>query len=177
MTAKQFIEKIEEAWEKELPAAQPSIWLRRLGRFDEAQLDKLFDEVMVSVRYFPRTLEPIWTVARESGLFNDDDRKARTTGIHLWEPTSCKLCGGDGRLIVYMAVLYETDDTGRRERRQLRRIFRASDGSAIQDYAAQPEELAFLFRCSCSAGDAETLPEGWPKWQGSVKSKSEEVPF
>lgn len=171
MTPSEFISEIEGAWDKELSARQVIIWKRKLEFLGEWQLNDLLEKVVETCRYFPKFAD-VWTAARELGFFEEADRKSRTTSIHTWKPTGCPLCGGDGRLTVFMAMLYETDDTGRRERLQLRRIFRASDGASIEDYEPQSEERSFLFRCACPAGDAESLPQSWPRWKNTEGYRS-----
>lgn len=186
MTPSEFISETEEAWGKELSVKQTTIWRRKLDRFDSFQIDKLFEKVVETQRYFPNTLEPIWSLARDLGFFREQDTQSRTTTEHTWKPTSCQLCGGDGRLTVFFSVMYEDTDEGRKTVKTLRRIFRASDGASLLAYKPDSTEYDFLYRCPCPAGEASKLPKKWPRWKGSEfaykslaaeEKAEEEIPF
>jgi hypothetical protein len=162
-----FIKELEDAWEKKYTYKQTQIYLRKLSRFTGEQLENLLEKLLETSRYRPK-LADIWGTARSLGYFNEDEKRARTTGIHEWEPSDCPRCGGDGRLSVFMEIMFRFDREGiRRQDLKRRRIFRASDGLSIQDYKSAQHEREFLFRCNCPAGDAATLPTKWPVWKGS----------
>jgi len=168
MTTTEFISEIEGAWDRELSGKQVQLWRRNLQRFEGLGLDALFERVTRECRFFPKFAD-IWTAVREEGLLKEDERQLRTTAEHSWEPTSCKLCGGEGRLHVWYRI-YSHEG---KWRRQHTRIFGYSS-AAGKTYQPDCDEQPFLFRCSCGAGDVASLPEAWPKWGGE---RREEVPF
>jgi len=170
MTTGDFISNIESMWSRKVPAESLLAYEELLDGFDDWRLQELLNRVLSDNTYFPKPKD-IWVAAKELGFFKSADKRSRTTSIHTWQPSNCKLCSGDGRLTVFMAVLYETDEVGQRHQKlKLRRIFRASDYPAIADYQPELEEHDFLFRCSCPAGDADSLPRNWPKWKGGSGS-------
>ena len=63
----------------------------------------------------------------------------------------------------YMIVRFNRTETGIKREVRFSTLRPYSDKRWIGCTLA-PGECSFVFRCSCPAGDAPSLPTGWPKW-------------
>lgn len=161
MSPNEFIRQIERTWDRELEADQALIYLRKLERFSDAELQAIFDRVIESSKYMPRIAD-IYSAATDLEMLAKP--AADGSKSHTWERTDCKLCEGEGRLNVIMQTTYgEATASGRDKTVRFADLGPYSDKKWI-GYPWQEGFNSYIFRCSCEAGEAETIPKAWPRW-------------
>lgn len=160
MSPYDLVRGIEENWRKEFSQVQIQTLVRKIDRFTEEQRDKIFDWLLENCKFAPKVPD-IFDAARELNLL---ERQARSNvDQHEWHKTNCRLCGGEGRLQVWRRTWAENGY----QHQSLTKIYPYAAIEAME-HKPEPGEYSFIYRCSCQAGDAATLPEKWPKWSGDV---------
>ena len=163
MTTGDFIANIEAMWSKTIPQESLLSYERVLDGLEEWRLQDLLDRVLKDNSWFPKPKD-IWQAANDLGYFKREQQQIRTTPEHTWTETKCNLCHGEGRLHVW----FERYNSDGKWCNQLKKIFQLSSGEDKEyQYQSKTSEAVYLYRCSCPAGDAVTLPESWPKWKDS----------
>ena len=157
MTPQSFIHELEQIFERSLKEKQAPLYLDKLRRFSSEQLLELLNRTLEEAKYFPKISE-IYKAAAELGYLHVDLTRTR---LHNWEPSDCAMCRGEGRLAVFWELLFEERGTGRFEVHQFKSLVPYSRSSS---YSLSENEFSSIFRCSCMAGEAATLPKAWPKW-------------
>lgn len=159
MNADEFVLAIEDGWGKNLTDKQSRRYVGYLTRFDGGQLERILEQLEQDCKYVPK-IGHIHDAATTLGF---NSTQPRTTPLHEWEETNCRLCHGEGRIEVIFEWMY---DETLHPIRKLRRIFQYS-GSERLDYRPVKGEYSYIFRCACLAGEAPGLSRKWPRWHGS----------
>lgn len=151
MTAIEFMQHLEEAYDKDLAPKVIRIYLDRLQKFNHDQLDTLADKVVETCKTFPKVAH-IFEAAKDAGMFST---RIRDTQGQEWEPTSCPDCQGEGRLLVIM----------KRDEEGIQRPIFVGKYSGGGHLNVKPEsgQYEWLFRCHCEAGDRR--PKAIARWE------------
>jgi len=151
MTAIEFMQHLEEAFDKDLAPRVIKIYLDKLQRFNHDQLETLADKVLESSKVFPK-IGHIFEVAREAGMLRTPIRETTAEG---WSETDCPDCKGEGFLLVIMEVDQD---------RELHPIFVGQySGSGRQNVKPRPRTYEYMYRCPCPAGDEKSKQIG--QWE------------
>lgn len=164
MNAEKFIQELEQVFDKTLKAQQTPLYLDKLRRFSPEQLVELLNKVLEEAKYFPKVSE-IFKAANELGYLSVDTNTVRP---HRWKISDCRMCHGEGRLCVTWISTSEIRNDERREVQALSKILPYVASCDSDQFRLQDGEYRSLWRCSCMAGDAPTLPKAWPKWSRNV---------
>lgn len=169
MNSDAFIDICEKSFSESkvrLGPMQKTIYVEKLRRFSEHELDKIFEHVIEGTKYFPKIAD-IYAAARECGFLQTESDKFRP---HHWRETDCGLCRGEGRVAIIWHCFYEARDTGMLE---IQELTQALPYAASFDYRFKPNEYRSIFRCRCRAGEAATLPQAWPKFSNTTETRRE----
>jgi hypothetical protein len=161
MTTEAFIDICERSFSEQkvrLGPNQREIYAEKLRRFTNDELNAIFDKVLETTRNFPK-IRDIYDAARDCGFLQTEMPQFRS---HDWKESACNLCHGEGRLLVIWQLAYE--ENGWEEHRL--KVIRPYSAPEIETGA---HDFRTLFRCQCSAGDASTIPAGWPKWSTVIE--------
>lgn len=170
MSPREFVFQIEEQWASKEPLTQvqTQTMIGKLSRFEDVQRQRILDWLLEHCKFRPKVPD-IFDAARELGML---ERTVQSSvDRHEWHRTDCRLCGGEGRLQVWQRFWNE----GERRASSVTKIYRYGSLEAME-HKPEPGEYSFIFRCSCHAGDAPTLPQGWPRWSGNVHQSHLETP-
>lgn len=164
MRAEDFITECEGIFDKQLKPAQIPIYKDKLRRFSPQQLLEILNKVLEEAKYFPKVSE-IYKAAQELGFLQQDRDDFRA---HRWRASDCRLCKGEGRLCVTWLVTSEIQNEQRVEVHALSRIIPYVESCDSKAFTLQKGEFRSLFRCSCLAGEAVTIPKSWPQWSRNI---------
>jgi hypothetical protein len=178
----EMVAALEDYVGKKFPPAQLDMLVKKLGHFKPAQLGALYERTIEDCKYlFARGANPvaqIFDVARDLGFFSV--KPHQSAGFHNWTPTKCRLCGGQGLIVVFFDV---THDGEGQVCKTVTRIFRASCEEVLDWKYEHRDQYDSIARCSCERGDVPTLERGIPKWGGQERGQrsetfeQEEIPF
>lgn len=157
MNVQIFMDELGKIFERQPKPEQKAVFQQKLRRFSPEQLVEILNRVLEECRGFPKVSE-VFKAAQELGFLTVDTTR---TPKHHWRPSEeCGLCHGEGRLCIFWKYHYEERDSGRVEVQQLVDVKQYTQSF---DRHLGACEFRTVFRCKCSAGDAETLPKCWPK--------------
>jgi hypothetical protein len=122
------------------------LYREKLAPFTGPQLDAIYNRLIETEVYFPK-IKVIYDAARALGYF---DVKPEQYESYHWTRSACRLCGGEGRLL----VLWKSQEG----RKVVSGVWPYSHLTSERE-----DEFRSLFRCACPAGDA--LPKTWPRWR------------
>lgn len=169
MTPAEFVVGLQHYYgDKKLESEIAQMYKRKMLRFTTEQILQLYEKVIETSKYYPKIVE-IFGLAAEMGFLQRRNRSSPK--VHEWQPSSCKLCGGEGRLAVFFSILQLQDEGRWRRKDRLERIFALSDSAASDYQLKNCDHVEFLYRCNCMAGRAATIPEAWPIWIGETHEK------
>ena len=78
MTSEQFVTRLEDHWDKSLKVSQRQMYLRKVQRFDEEQLEQIFDRLVEEYTYLPRISQIYKTASDDLKIEHPNERpKAR----------------------------------------------------------------------------------------------------
>jgi hypothetical protein len=163
MNADIFLDELQTVLGRQQNPSRLAVYRERLRRFSPEQLIQMLNALIDECRTFPSPAD-IAKAAEKLG-YSAIDRTAYQQ--HHWEPTDCKLCRGEGRLCVVWLATAEVRNDERKEAHALTQILPYQQSCASTGLKMGPGEYRTLFRCSCTAGDAVSLPKAWPKWSKS----------
>jgi hypothetical protein len=169
MNGEAFIDICEKSFSEakvRLGPMQREIYLEKLKRFSNPQLEKVFEKVLETSKRFPKIAE-IYEAARECGYLQTESDIFKP---HRWQPADCGLCRGEGRLAIIWHCFYEPKPTGLLE---IQELVQAFPYTRSFDYTLKPNEYRSIFRCRCVAGDVATLSKAWPKWTKDSETRRE----
>ncbi len=156
MNIQQFLKKCEEAFGgKEYTTGQKAAFMEKCERFSERDLQRIFSEILETNKYLPRIAD-IYEAAGSLGMLSEKQKPT-----HHWEPSSCGLCHGEGRLRIIWNCEAEERPTGIVEKQTVVKVLQYSKGF---DHLMRGTEYPSIFRCKCPAGEADTIPKAWPQW-------------
>ncbi len=169
MQPSELVLALEDYFGQRLPQLQSEFLVKKMSRFSESQLQQIYEKALETCKYlFARKANPIaqlFDVAAELGFVSKPTAEFKP---HAWQGTDCRLCAGSGMIAVFFEPYLTT------EKKLERRITRMMPYAGLNTTDYQYEHLneyCSMSRCSCSAGDADTLPRGWPKLKASMKPK------
>jgi len=162
--ADDLVFQLEHFFGKSFPPAQAPVIVKKMSRFSPQQLDTIYDKAIETCSYLfkpgSNPVAELYNVARDLGYFGDrrEDSEAKFED-HDWSVvTACKLCHGQGAIVVFFALA----DNGKRRRTMKVLPFK---GLETLDFERDHSDLfRSIGRCSCERGDVPTLPRGWPKY-------------
>lgn len=165
MTTEDFLTELMIYFRTELEKDQLKIYKRHLNTFQDYQLDDLFEEALKHCKQFPKIAHLVSIADDQLGILSAYKKeKKRKPKWSDWEPTSCRLCHGEGRLMVWFEMFTQRDEEG--GLRTLRKLVQIDQ---LSDPDLSPERpkgcVKYVFRCSCSAGIRPGLPGAWPRWK------------
>lgn len=156
MTIDEFLNECQEAFGgKEYTEGQRAAFHQKLQRFAERDLNRIYSDLLETTKYLPKIAD-VYESAQSLGLLESKERPP-----HTWKPADCSLCRGEGRL----AIIWDLREMNNASVEVVTQILQYSKSF---DYAMQSHEFRSLFRCRCLAGDVESLPVSWPKFDSSV---------
>jgi len=161
MTVIELLDKFEEYFGKEYTDAQRAAFVAKLTIFDERDLPRVYSEILEVSKRLPFIAE-VFAVGRAWGLIG----AAAEERVHHWEPTTCKLCAGEGRVWSVWGLSF--DDARGRWMERLEHVMPYSSAEA-RNYHFLDGEYGRVARCRCEAGDAPTLPHGVPRWPENLE--------
>lgn len=155
-----FIGQLESAYEKGYSAKQGEEIYDRLQGFQDEQLNLIYKWLTLNVTKKP-LLADIFNAARELGFLAKQPRDTTQSPLTDFEPTDCRLCGGQGLL----QVIFSQWRDG--EGKPYRRLEKVAAHNERIDYEIPEGERhdSYLYRCSCEAGERDGLPTKWPRWK------------
>lgn len=142
---------------KELTAPQHVVYRAKLARFTDRERQKLYDAVVENCKYFPKIAD-VYEQARNLGLFAEQDQYTP----HVWTPTDCGRCGGSGLMAAFWSQEFTIAEDRKSQTLKLVHLTPYHESNAR--YMSGGDEVRFVCRCSCPAGDAKTLDRGIPRW-------------
>ena len=74
MTTEQFVNKLEEQWDKELKLSQRQTYLRKVKRFNFDQLEQIFERLIEEYTYLPRISQIYKTAFDDLRIATQRDR-------------------------------------------------------------------------------------------------------
>lgn len=164
MTIDQFIDECERTTSTgkvRLMPEQRAAYYHKLQQFSGEQLSAIYGKVLELTEHFPR-VKNCYDAARELGFLSDAEKQYKP---HVWEPTDCRLCGGEGLILAAWSRSWEKHEAG---------IYEVLRLETIEPYSKRPssrlpaDQCGFVFRCKCLAGDAETVQKGIPRWEANI---------
>lgn len=163
MNLEQFLSKCEDSFGgKSYTLLQKAAFMEKCSRFNAAELQRIFSDLLENNKYLPRIAD-IYESARSLGMLDKEQMP-----LHRWIGTDCNYCRGEGRMGIIWRCQIEERETGLVEIQELVDLFQYSKAF---DRQLKSNEYRSLFRCRCSAGDAETLPKGWPRWTATSEPR------
>ena len=168
MTSETFLQQLQDYYDREYEAIQLESIKHWLERFAGPQLDALLVRAEKLNKYLPKIFE-LNAAAEELG-FAWEQKLGRAHPEHVWTPTDCRLCHGQGRLSIFKEVFKVQVDGGLQMRRRQTRIL-PLEGVDTMDYRYKhPTEEEYWCRCSCPAGDTPVLVTlGWPRYMRATE--------
>lgn len=167
MTVTEFIRQCEATTGNgkiRLMPAQEAVYVEKLRMFSGEQLSAIYDKVLELTEHFPK-IKNIWDAARDLGYLQTESDIFRP---HRWEESECRLCKGEGRICVIWLSTFEIRHETRVEAEALSQILPYAESCDSVKYKLKPDEFRTIFRCACIAGDRDTIPKGWPKWNKNI---------
>lgn len=166
MTIDQFIDECERTTSTgkvRLMPEQRAAYYHKLQRFSGEQLSAIYDKVLELTEHFPK-VKNCYDAARDLGYLDDTPKNQYKP--HVWQETDCKLCGGEGLILVAFSRSWEKQESG---------IYEVMQLETIEPYSKRPSsslpanQCGFVFRCKCLAGDADTVQKGITRWNSSIE--------
>lgn len=164
MTPEQFMQSIAPFYSRKLTPLQRQAYLRALEplAFSD-KLDKLAEQIPARCKQFP-SVATIFEVA-EKHVRGAKRQSLPTDKPHRWETTDCHHCQGEGVITVFWTHMYQIEPYMRDELTEP--VVFPNSSREVSTYRRQHRlQVQTLFRCSCPAGQAETIPSAWPRWDG-----------
>lgn len=163
MNTNYFLERIEEILPpgKPLTGTQLMGYREKLARFEPVQLDVLCEAVIENCKFWPKIAD-IYEQARLLGMLN----RERQDVPHTWVTTDCLRCAGSGLVAAFWSQEFELGEQGKV---QILRLHYLMPYYTHWSYQQQDhDDILFVHRCDCSAGEAKTLPLGVPRWRQDI---------
>lgn len=158
MTIIELLDKFEACYGASYTDEQRAAFLAKLDVFSDADLPRIYSGILEVCKKLP-TVADIFSFA--GGWIT----QPRETKVHTWIPTTCELCSGEGRIVTVWQRYF---DRGRhRDCERLQHVMPYSSVEAVSYKPGDGEYVRFA-RCCCPAGDAATVPAGWPRWSHDV---------
>lgn len=158
MQVGEFIRKIQSFYGKTYNADHLEVIEKKLSGYTDQQRSAIYYQLVDDSQYLPKAKE-ILDAADKLGA----EREKKAASKHTWTETDCKLCGGEGRLIVVFSSLMREDHS---RGLRLERIFPLSSLELCQYGRGPANTFQFKYRCNCEAGRAETLSRSTAIWNG-----------
>ena len=98
MTAEQLVKQLEEHWDKELKNVQRQAYLRKLRRFSDDELGKIFEILIEEYTYLPR-ISQIYKIALEDLQISNQPEKTLFNRAS-WLSQGCAECNYSTWLVV-----------------------------------------------------------------------------
>lgn len=168
MTTAELIEKIQIAYGKTYKPELKRALSDEMITFSFEQRDEIYQYLVKHTLKFP-VIADYYNAARECGFLASHIRDTTTSLFVGYEPTSCRLCGGEGVLRVIKSGWFD-EDTGK----MYLRVERVGQYSRLDNDVPGPT-YSFVYRCSCDAGDRKEIPKRWTKWRSGKREDEEEI--
>lgn len=160
MDVRDFIRAIETTYGRELKDMQRLSFIEKLDVIPDDLWIRIEKEVTRTCKHLPSIAE-IFTAAQECGW------RERTSEFrpHAWKPTDCRLCDGSGLLAAFWSQEFSKPEVG--PETQCLRLHYVMPYHSSGEYGSRKDhdDIRAVYRCSCSAGQVDTLPRGVPIWR------------
>jgi hypothetical protein len=160
MTVATMLRQLEEVQAaKPLSDQQVMAYKTKLCRFTDHELDQIYDHVLEHCPRMPKIAD-LFESARELGLLS---QRVQPYEPHVWVPTNCNMCGGEGLCAVTWEMSFEREEDAVYEVCVLKSIHGYSEGMKPGDAGYRT-----IYRCKCAAAEAKGVPRGIPRWNTDI---------
>ena len=153
LSTREFMRNLVEEFGGRLTDRQQDTYARKLFKFTGSQLAEIAEHLLETwTKASLPKIGDIYASANELGMLNS----VHMPKPHVWFQTDCRLCAGEGRVAVFQRIRYQVGGT---LQRQIEFVIPYSG----EWPESNPELRQCVARCSCPAGEVETLGKGMPR--------------